>query len=85
MNNLKDNSNPESINDFNFEDDSPKSHIWGIFYVFLGLGGLTFTVFSLWHVMKELTPGYDIMSSLMAGTLSQLVLVYGYSIMRRNV
>ena len=86
MNNLKGNNSQKSIDDFNVEVISRRSNVRGILYVVLGIGGLTFSIFSLCHNMLEMEPVYStIMASITGGTVSQFILVYGYSIVRRNM
>lgn|GEM_PF-4769287 len=83
---FKGNKSQKSTNDFYVETTSHKVNISGIFYVILEIGGLTFSIFLLWHNMREMMPVYGtIMASILGGTVSQFILVYGYNVVRRNM
>lgn len=86
MNIFTDNKSQESVNDFNLGSASRKLSLQGIFYAALAAAGLVFSVVLLWHNMGEMIPEYGIvMTSILGGTISQFILVYGYSGIRRNM
>jgi hypothetical protein len=83
---FKGNYRQESCNDFNVETTYQKTKVCGIFYVVLGIGGLTFSILALWYNMEATIPTYGtIMTAVLVGTISQFMLVYGYSSIRRNM
>lgn len=83
MDNGKDGSKKPG-DDFDLEPRRP--NIWGPFYLVLGIGGLLFSIFSLWHHIAGIVPLYGtIMTSVLIGAISLLMLVYGYRVMKRDI
>lgn len=86
MDNTKGDNGEKQGDDFDVEKDSRRSKIWGSFYLILGIGGLVFSIFSLWHDIGGIVPLYGtVMASILVGAISLLILIYGYRVIRRDV